>query len=304
MQIHEITRRRTNEGVLSGIAGAAKAVGSQIAAKANDWATKKTGTDFSKLGPNNPYGAQQSRAAAAAKPVIEKQAIEQQKLWTQALTQTMRDAGVTSLAALPSAEKGEVERSLFTQLHTNLLRNSLGRDYTQLGNYVDKDPGVQAQAQDIVKKINDAKNKLMNFASSTYDGDSKQGWQELAQGAYEAMSLTQFQRSNAESALGALTSRLGLAVPAIDAFKMLLRGATPVRSPGPDTLAYLEAYGFNPYRPAGTMSTAGAAAKTNIESKIGPAALTQINRIVSGLPTVTSGGPQVEDWLQTLGFQL
>lgn len=304
MQIHEITRRRTNEGVLSGIAGAAKAVGSQIAAKANDWATKKTGTDFSKLGPNNPYGAQQSRAAAAAKPVIEKQAIEQQKLWTQALTQTMRDAGVTSLAALPSAEKGEVERSLFTQLHTNLLRNSLGRDYTQLGNYVDKDPGVQAQAQDIVKKINDAKNKLMNFASSTYDGDSKQGWQELAQGAYEAMSLTQFQRSNAESALGTLTSRLGLAVPAIDAVKMLLRGATPVRSPGPDTLAYLEAYGFNPYRPAGTMSTAGAAAKTNIESKIGPAALTQINRIVSGLPTVTSGGPQVEDWLQTLGFQL
>ena len=301
MQIHEITRRKTNEGVLSNMA---KAVGSHVAAKANDWATKKTGTDFSKLGPNNPYGAQQSRAAAAAKPVIEKQAIEQQKLWTQALTQTMRDAGVTSLAALPSAEKGEVERSLFTQLHTNLLRNSLGRDYTQLGNYVDKDPGVQAQAQDIVKKINDAKNKLMNFASSTYDGDSKQGWQELAQGAYEAMSLTQFQRSNAESALGTLTSRLGLAVPAIDAVKMLLRGATPVRSPGPDTLAYLEAYGFNPYRPAGTMSTAGAAAKTNIESKIGPAALTQINRIVSGLPTVTSGGPEVEDWLQTLGFRL
>jgi hypothetical protein len=304
MQIHEITRRRTNEGVLSGIAGAAKAVGSQIAAKANDWATKTTGTDFSKLVPNNPYGAQQSRAAVAAKPVIEKQAIEQQKLWTQALTQTMRDAGATNLAALPSAKKGEVEKSLLTQLHANLLRNSLGRDYTQLGTYVDKDPGVQAQAQDIVKKINDAKNKLMNFASSTYDADSKQGWQELAQGAYEAMSLAQFQRGGAESALGTLTSRLGLAVPAIDAVKILLRGATPVRTPSSDTLAYLEAYGFNPYRPVGTMSAAGAAAKTNIESKIGPAALTQINRIVSGLPTVTSGGPEVEDWLQTLGFRL
>jgi len=178
MQIFEITARRRQKideitlgGVGQAIGSVGKALGQIANVKAGEYVKQQTGVsgDIN----TNPYGAQQTKAAAAAKPVIEKQAIEQHKLWLQGLAQAMQVAGVNSIAAIPAAQQDEVKRSLLNAINTTLLQNKTGRDYKRLPSYVDLDPAIQLQAQNIVKTIDAAVTTLMTLSAANYDAVSK-----------------------------------------------------------------------------------------------------------------------------------
>jgi hypothetical protein len=265
MQIHEITRRKTNEGVLSGIAGAAKAVGSQIAAQANDWATKKTGTDFSQLGPKNPYGDQQKAAAAAAVPVIKAQAEQQQQLWNTAIAKTQEQSNVQSPAQLDTGTKQGLAKSLMNQIHKNFLQGKVGTDYQQLPKWVDGK--AQQQATDIVNRITDAKQSILNFNNPNKTAQQAMAeWQTLSQATYDAMSLMQFNSASGTS------------------------GAKK-----------------NPNTPGGPAAPAPSPAVSQATQQIQQTGITQpqlqqIQNIVGKLPNVTSQDSQTKAYLQALGF--
>jgi hypothetical protein len=265
MQIHEITRRRTNEGVLSGIAGAAKAVGSQIAAKANDWATKKTGTDFSKLGPNNPYGDQQKAAAAAAVPVIKSQAEQQQKLWNTAIAKTQEQNNVQSPAQFDPRTKDGLEKSLMNQIHKNFLQGKVGTDYKQLPRWVE--PAAQQQANDIVQRIDAATQSIIDFNTPKTAQQAMAEWQTLSQATYDAMSLMQFNSDSGTSgarktptapgtpapaispavsqAAQQIVQQSGITQPQLQQVQNIVGKLPDAETQDPRTQAYLKALGFN-----------------------------------------------------------
>ena len=264
MQIHEITRRRTNEGVLSGIAGAAKAVGSQIAAKANDWATKKTGTDFSKLGPNNPYGDQQKAAAAAAVPVIKSQAEQQQKLWNTAIAKTQQQNNVQSPAQFDPGTKDGLGKSLMNQIHKNFLQGKVGTDYKQLPRWVE--PAAQQQANDIVQRIDAATQSILNFNNPKTAQQAMADWQTLSQATYDAMSLMQFNSDSGTSG----------------ARKTPTAPGTPAPAPSP--------------------AVSQAAQQIVQQSGITQPQLQQVQNIVGNLPAANTQNAQTKAYLQALGF--
>jgi hypothetical protein len=264
MQIHEITRRRTNEGVLSGIAGAAKAVGSQIAAKANDWATKKTGTDFSKLGPNNPYGDQQKAAAAAAVPVIKAQAEQQQKLWNTAIAKTQEQSNVQSPSQFDPGTKQGLEKSLMNQLHKNFLQGKVGTDYKQLPRWVE--PAAQQQANDIVQRIDAATQSIIDFNTPKTAQQAMAEWQTLSQATYDAMSLMQFNSDSGTSG----------------ARKTPTAPGTPAPAPSP--------------------AVSQAAQQIVQQSGITQPQLQQVQNIVGNLPAANTQNAQTKAYLQALGF--
>lgn len=189
MQIFEVTYGPKKK-VREALGGIVKALGSAATAAAGQYVQSKTGVDTSKVGAN-PYGAQKSQAAAAAKGVIAQQAKQQQKLWNTALTKTMQSLNVSDPRSIPSGTKQEIARSLMNQIHTNFLQNKLGRDYTRLPSYVDG--SVQTDAQDIVNRMNAAKQDILNFNAPVKDPvKSLADWQVLSQAAYDAMALLQF----------------------------------------------------------------------------------------------------------------
>ena len=268
MQIHEITRRRTNEGVLSGIAGAAKAVGSQIAAQANDWATKKTGTDFSKLGPKNPYGDQQKAAAAAAVPVIKSQAEQQQKLWNTAIAKTQEQNNVQSPAQFDPGTKDGLEKSLMNQLHKNFLQGKVGTDYKQLPRWVE--PAAQQQANDIVQRIDAATKLIIDFNTPKTAQQAMAEWQMLSQATYDAMSLMQFNSDSGTSSAGKKSN-----APAAP-------GSQPAPTPSP--------------------AVSQAAQQIVQQSGITQPQLQQVQNIVGNLPAANTQNAQTKAYLQALGF--
>ena len=307
MQIFEITARRRQKideitlgGVKQAIGSVGTALGQIANVKAGEYVKQQTG--ISGNVDANPYGAQQSRAADAAKPVIEKQAIEQHKLWSQGLAQAMQAAGVTNIAAIPTAQQDEIKRSLLNAINTRLLQGKTGRDYTSLPSQVDKDPAIQTQAQKIVDTIDAAVTTLMTLSAANYDAVSKTAWQNLAQAAYEAMALTQFSPSaEANMAVPALI-RMGVTRSALNAMRRTLRTLPSVRAGDPRTDNYLAAFGF---KPMVTSITPPAATLADISrAGISATALTNIKTTLSRLPDITSGNDDVEDWATALGFRL
>ena len=183
-----------------------------------------------------------------------------------------------------------------------MLQNKTGRDYKRLPSYVDLDPTIQMQAQNIVKTIDTAVTTLMTLSAANYDAVSKTAWQDLAQAAYEAMSLTQFSPSGAANmALNALI-RMGVTPSAINGMRRTLRTLPSVRAGDPRTDNYLAAFGF---KPMVTSITPPAATLADINSAgISATALTNIKTTLSRLPDITSGNDDVEDWATALGFRL
>jgi hypothetical protein len=262
MQIHEITRRRTNEGVLSNMA---KAVGSHVAAKANDWATKKTGTDFSKLGPKNPYGDQQKAAATAAAPVIKSQAEQQQKLWNTAIAKTQEQSNVQSPSQFDPGTKQGLEKSLMNQIHKNFLQGKVGTDYKQLSRWVD--PAAQQQANDIVQRIDAATQSILDFNNGDKTAQEAMAeWQTLSQATYDAMSLMQFSSGSGSSA----------------ARKTPTAPGSPAATPDP--------------------ATEKAAQQIVQQSGITQPQLQQVQNIVGKLPNASAQDAQTKAYLQALGF--
>ena len=305
MQIFEITYKRRNPKLneidLSGVASVGKALATTAQVKAGQYIKSQTGIDPAQPD-SNPYGAQQSRAAAAAKPIIDQQAKEQHKLWIQALNQSMQEAGVASIAAIPPAIKSEIERSLLTQIHTNLLRNSVGRDYTQLPRFVSNDPAVQTEATKLVKQITDAKNELMNFSRPDYDAASLRTWQTLAQSAYEAMALTRFQSGSLGNAMNIL-SRMGITPSQITQIRTMTNRLGPASTPSAVMQDYLQIFGFRPY--SGLPARPGApAAERAITAVIPKPRLDAIADEIKKLPDISRRDPETQDWLSSLGMRL
>lgn len=262
MQIHEITRRKTNEGVLSNMA---KAVGSHVAAKANDWATKTTGTDFSKLGPKNPYGDQQKAAATAAAPVIKSQAEQQQKLWNTAIAKTQEQSNVQSPSQFDPGTKQGLEKSLMNQIHKNFLQGKVGTDYQQLPRWVE--PAAQQQANDIVKRIDAATQAILNFNNGDKTAqEAMADWQTLSQATYDAMSLMQFSSGSGSSGAGKTPTAPG----------------TPAATPDP--------------------ATEKAAQEIVQRSGITQPQLQQVQNIVGKLPDAETQDAQTKAYLKALGF--
>ena len=264
MQIHEITRRKTNEGVLSNMA---KAVGSHVAAKANDWATKKTGTDFSKLGPKNPYGDQQKAAATAAAPVIKSQAEQQQKLWNTAIAKTQEQSNVQSPLQFDPGTKQGLEKSLMNQIHKNFLQGKVGTDYKQLPRWVE--PAAQQQANDIVQRIDAATQSIIDFNTPKTAQEAMAEWQTLSQATYDAMSLMQFSSGSGSSGAGKTPTAPG-------------SPGTPAATPDP--------------------ATEKAAQQIVTASGITQPQLQQVQGIVGKLPDASAQDAQTKAYLKALGF--
>lgn len=263
MQIFEVMHAPRRPVAEINLGAIGKAVGSAATAAAGQYVQSKTGTDTSAAsGDANPYGAQKSQAAAAAKPLIDAQAKQQQKLWNTALTKTMQSMNVSDPRAMPSGTKQEMARSLMTQIHTNLLRNKLGRDYTQLPSYVDGN--AQQEAQDIVKRITAAKQDILNFNAPVKDPvKSLADWQTLSQATYDAMSLAEFrpgrgprisgaktaqptaqQQTAAQAAQQNLGQAAGLTPAVLNQIQSIVGKLPPTSTSDPQTRAYLDALGF------------------------------------------------------------
>ena len=264
MQIHEITRRKVNEGILKGISNA---VGSHIAAKATDWATKQTGLDSGK---NNPYGDQQTAAATAAAPVIKSQAEKQLKLWNDAIANAKEQNNVQSPAQLDSKTKQGLAKSLMNQIHRNFLQSKVGTDYQQLPNWVDGK--VQQQANDIVKRITDAKQSILNFNNPNKTAQQAMAeWQTLSQATYDAMNLMQFNSSSGMSGAKKKSNTPGTP-------------SSPAAAPT-----------TNPAVSQATQQIVQASGITQPQ-------LQQVQNIVGNLPAANTQNAQTKAYLQALGF--
>lgn len=264
MQIFEVTYGPKKK-VREALGGIVKALGSAATAAAGQYVQSKTGVDTSKVGAN-PYGAQETQAAAAAKPVIAQQAKQQQTLWNTAINKMQQTQNVMSPLQLNATSKAELGRSLRTQLHRNLLQNKLGSDYRRLPDFVDKtDPDAQAKAKQIVTDIDTALSGINGALVKTRTATQSQlDWGMLAQAAYDAMSLVQFRPSTGYGGSG-----------------------------GRSTAA------------AGQQQNPVQAAQTKLTQTTGltPSMLAQIQSITGALPTVRSSDPQVQAYLAALGFK-
>jgi hypothetical protein len=189
MQIREITQR-LNENALGAFAsGFAQGAGINVPDTGAD-----SGASGSKYGP-----AAQQQAARLAEPLIAQQAKEEMTLWNSSILDLLKQKNVTNVAQLDQAAKQSLARSLVNQFYTNFTQKKLGTDYKSLPKLVD--PKKQADAQQIVNKIQQSLNSVLNFNAPAKDKQSQLAqWTELSRAAYDAMSLIQFHPSK-ETAL-------------------------------------------------------------------------------------------------------
>ena len=142
-------------------------------------------------GDNNAYGDQRAAAARAAAPLINQQAREEMAKWNQAVANTVKQAGVSSPAQLPTATKQALSRSLMNQVYTNFLQGQLGKKYKDLPQYVDGKVQQEAAAQ--VAKLDNSIKAILNFNAPVSSPEAQmQRWQDLSQATYDMRSLLQF----------------------------------------------------------------------------------------------------------------
>lgn len=217
MQIHELTRRQTNEAIsLSNIKSTAGKIGNNIKSTAskvgdriaqNPFASALAQTMNQNLGTNiggaaagasvAPGYAQQAATGATA-PLIKKMAQEKSEQWDQTLAAAMNNEKTT--------ETGQLDSNNLTTIATKMVNNdlrALGNDYKNLATNIDPaSMGGKGQqmARDIVARIDKGIVALVT-ALKRHSNDSKvrkqtnqETWQELAGLIHTAMSMGQFQR--------------------------------------------------------------------------------------------------------------
>jgi hypothetical protein len=168
MQIHEITLKPISEGFMSGLmTGLGSKIAPEIAA-----------TDS-------------GRASTAARPTIQKQAQEQMVVWNRAIADLLKASGVSSVAQLDSGKKQALSKSLMDMLNANLLQNATGNSFKNLPTMVDQKS--QSAAKNITTKIEATIKSMLNWNSPLLTTqDQLAQWTELAQSAYDARALIQF----------------------------------------------------------------------------------------------------------------
>jgi hypothetical protein len=195
MQIFEITQKSVTNEVNVG------AVSAALANRARTAVLQKA--NVTDPGDNStPYGDTRGRAAQQVELAIQEQAKTRVNAWQQAIAQLCQREGRDNVSQLSANSKTILKRSLVQQLHENMMR-SLIRDYTTLPSVVSSDPGIQAEAVDVVQNLTQAITAIennLNDASSTWIDDAKSeekrqynNWLMLCRGAYQAMALLQFE---------------------------------------------------------------------------------------------------------------
>lgn len=189
MQIHELThKRQVAEAALGAIAGG---VAGQLASTASQ---KILGTDITDNSDSqNMYapGTSFEKSKAMSAPLIRSQAMANQKLWNQTLSQQMAAQGVTALNQLDPVQIDQMQLNLEKQISKNFLQGRAGDDYRKLPNLVDA--RARADATKAVQELDSAVDKIMDFSSTTKTpAQSLAEWTELTTAAFDAMRLLQF----------------------------------------------------------------------------------------------------------------
>lgn len=186
MQIHEITLKPVSEGFMSGLmTGLGSKIAPEIAAVDN-------GTGGS----------------TAARPTIQKQAQEQMVLWNRAITDLLKADGVSSVVQLDSSKKQALSKSLMDMVNNNLLQNTTGNSFKNLPSMVDQKS--QANAKAITTKMEAIIKSILNWNAPPNTTQDQLGqWTELAQFAYDARALIQFNPNVSKGATGAANKPKG-----------------------------------------------------------------------------------------------
>ena len=178
MQIHEIFRPRTNESILKGVANKVGAVAGAVASNLGGQILAKAGLDANTgLGTSNPFGDKEAEAAKAAEPLIRRQADDLYKKWVSV-------AGRNNPPP-PAALK----QSLDHVVHNILLQSKIGKDYTEINNWVDVDPAIQREAAIIEQQISSAMNSITN---AKQPADTADAWLQLVRATNKAMQMINF----------------------------------------------------------------------------------------------------------------
>lgn len=183
MQIYEIFQ--ANENVLKGVANSVKSVASRAPAIAGAVASDIGSRILSRaglpgdvgLGSKNAFGDKEAQAARTAEPIIKAQADNLFKQWA---------------ANKDRSNPAALQQSLISVVQNTLLQRKLGRDYTNLDNWVAQDPQTQQRAAGLVKNITAGIDTILKSDPQ----DTAQAWENLVRATSQAMSLMTFHPKN------------------------------------------------------------------------------------------------------------
>ncbi len=183
MQIYEIFQ--ANESVLKGVANSVKSAVSRAPAIAGAVASDIGSRILSRaglpgdvgLGTDNAFGDKETQAAKAAEPLIKAQADNLFKQWA---------------ANKDRSNPAALQQSLIGVVQNTLLQKKLGRDYTNLDNWVAQDPQTQQRAAALVKNITTGIDTILKSNPQ----DTAQAWENLVRATSQAMSLMTFHPKN------------------------------------------------------------------------------------------------------------
>lgn len=199
MQIHEIFRRRADEGVLKGIPVARQAVsnfaqragqvGKAVAYNLAGQVLQKAGLpkDLGDGSKEAGFGSGMDAAAKVNEPLIRQIATRLQERYDLGVKQAMQKERVATPMQLSSVARTNIVTSLKNYLHSKVMQNKVGVDYKQLPRYID--PQHRDQANRTVAAMDNVISKIASFSAN---GVTPDDWRGLANSAYNAMSLMQF----------------------------------------------------------------------------------------------------------------
>jgi hypothetical protein len=192
MQIHEVTAPGSF-GAQAGVFGRSLAQGitQALLPGANTGGTSAAPT-------SDPRAA----AAAASEPVLRQQAEALVKMWNGAVTDQMKQAGVSAPDQLSSSQKQTLARNLMNNLNQSLLQNRFGNDFKSLPRWVDQ--RSQPQAQRVMRGIEQGLANILNWRNQPRSlKDQQQQWYDLAKAANEAVRLVTFNPNQATASFQA-----------------------------------------------------------------------------------------------------
>jgi len=187
MQIHEIFRRQTNEGVLGGIATA-------MANKTLSTLGSATGIDLKSAAAGGVAAVGSAAAQGAATemnaPLIKQLAAQAQEDWTKSLSFLMTQKGTNNIDELAPAAEAELRKYINTKM---LPRRSGLTNYTDITRKMSgAGPDQVVMANDAVTQIDQAIKNILTAGAKKPELDT--AWLNLATNIFEITSMAQFQQ--------------------------------------------------------------------------------------------------------------
>jgi hypothetical protein len=213
MQIHEITRRRTDEGILSGIAsGIASGVkqAGAIAGGVANYAANATLNaaeiggkfDTTKAAP----GQAQDVAAKLSASLVDPTAKDMATRWQQTEAKLAAEIGTTDPnSGAWQSINGKKEEALDQIINQILLRNQLPGGYQSLPQAVQNVPQLTGPAAEQVKAIDQAKIAIM---ANNGKANMQNSFKEIVKAAFQATTYLQSMRSKSRGDLSQTQANL------------------------------------------------------------------------------------------------